>query len=146
MTGRLFVQQEGGGPRVVLLHGGALVGGKTPIPDELPSVLADGVRAVRAVRILPWEVELPLDELAAVPFPKLVISGNHHPAFEAVCDVLAERLGAQREWVSGAGHSIPHAGAAFNQTLEAFLTQTHARQGVGGLPRDSYVPYCHDAR
>ena len=35
---------------------------------------------------------IPLDELAAAPFPKLVISGGHNAAFDAVCDVLEERL------------------------------------------------------
>jgi hypothetical protein len=98
-----------------------LVGGTAVIPDELPALLADGVRALRAARMLPWEVELPIEELAATPFPKLVISGNHHPAFEAVCDILAERLGAQRKWAAGHGHSIPHTGTTFNETLEAFL-------------------------
>lgn len=104
-----------------------MVGGTAVIPDELPPALADGARAVRAARTLPWEVELPIQELAAAAFPKLVISGNHHPAFEAVADVLAERLGAQRRWVTGHGHSIPHAGTTFNDTLEAFLQSATAR-------------------
>ena len=36
----------------------------------------------------PWEAGIPLDALAAAPFPKLVVSGAHHPAFDAICDVL----------------------------------------------------------
>ena len=40
----------------------------------------------------PWEAEIPLDALAAAPFPKLVVSGNHHPAFDAICDVLESEL------------------------------------------------------
>ena len=39
----------------------------------------------------PWEAEIPLDALAAAPFPKLVVSGAHHPAFDAICDVLEQR-------------------------------------------------------
>ena len=40
----------------------------------------------------PVEAVIPLDELAAAPFPKLVISGGHSAAFDAVCDVLEARL------------------------------------------------------
>jgi hypothetical protein len=54
-----------------------------------------GVRAIRAIRRRPWEGELPVDRLTAAPFPKLVISGRHSPAFEAVC--VALRLQAQRK-------------------------------------------------
>jgi len=54
-------------------------------------------------------------------FPKLVISGNHSPAFEAVCDALTARLRARRAHVTGAGHATPGTGHAFNDTLEAFI-------------------------
>ena len=69
----------------------------------------------------PWESELPLDALAAAPFPKLVISGRHSPVFERVCDVLAERIGAERGTASGRGHSIPVVGEPYNALLEDFL-------------------------
>jgi pimeloyl-ACP methyl ester carboxylesterase len=98
------------------------------LPDELPPPLLAGTRAVRGIRRLPWRVELPLEEVAAAPFPKLVISGDHSPAFEAVCDALAERLGARRAQVIGAGHTTPHAGPRFNETLEAFLRATTAQE------------------
>jgi pimeloyl-ACP methyl ester carboxylesterase len=91
------------------------------IPDRLPPSLAQGVRAIRAIRRRPWEGELPVDQLAAASFPKLVISGNHSPAFEAVCDALAGRLRAQRAYVTGAGHATPGTGNAFNDTLAAFI-------------------------
>lgn len=96
-------------------------GEQAPVPPALPPPLAAGVRAVRRIHRLPWQLELPVREVAAAPFPKLVISGDHHPAFEAVCDALADGLGAGRAHVSGAGHTTPHAGAAFNERLEAFL-------------------------
>ena len=70
----------------------------------------------------PWEAEIPLDALAAAPFPKLVISGAHHAAFDAICDVLEERLGAERAVLPGAGHSIPRA-PGFNERLTEFLTR-----------------------
>jgi pimeloyl-ACP methyl ester carboxylesterase len=99
-----------------------IVGSNAQIGDEPPQALLDGIRAVRAYgEGTPWALRLPLDALAAAPFSKLVISGDHSPAFEAVCDALAERLGAERAHVTGAKHTTPHAGAAFNERLEAFL-------------------------
>jgi pimeloyl-ACP methyl ester carboxylesterase len=98
-----------------------IVGRSVVIPDPLPPPLAQGVRAIRAVRRRSWEGELPVGQLAATPFPKLVISGDHSPAFEAVCDALAVRLQAQRAHVTGAGHATPETGDAFNQALEAFI-------------------------
>jgi pimeloyl-ACP methyl ester carboxylesterase len=104
-----------------------IVGSDAPVPDQLPPALAAGVKAVRAVRRRPWEGELPLDELASATFPKLVISGDHSPVFEAVCDYVADRLHAERAHVPGARHITPHTGRAFNDTLEAFITgTTHA--------------------
>ena len=99
----------------------AIVGRDVVIPDQLPPPLAQGVRAIRAVRRRPWQGELPVGQLAAASFPKLVISGNHSPAFEAVCDALAARLRAQRAHVTGAGHATPETGDAFNETLQAFI-------------------------
>ena len=109
------------GDDVELLRGFVeLVGSNAVIPDELPPPLAAGARAVRAIRRVPWEIALALEELAAAKFPKLVISGDHSAAFEAVCDSLAERIGAERAHVRGTRHTTPHAGAGFNRALEAF--------------------------
>ena len=55
----------------------AIVGRDVVVPDQLPPPLAQGVRAIRAVRRRPWEGELPVDQLAAALIPKLVISGDH---------------------------------------------------------------------
>jgi hypothetical protein len=68
-----------------------------------------------------WEADVPLDALAQAPFRTLVLSGGHSPAFEAVCDTIAQRLGAQRDVIAGRGHTIPSTGAAYNARLEAFL-------------------------
>jgi hypothetical protein len=51
----------------------------------------------------------------------LVISGGHSPAFEAVCDALAEALPAERAVIPGRGHTIPSTGAPYNERLESFL-------------------------
>lgn len=70
----------------------------------------------------PWEAEIALAQLASAPFPKLVVSGAHSAAFDAVCDVLERDLGARRAVIPGAGHSVPRTGEAFNQQLDQFLT------------------------
>jgi hypothetical protein len=70
----------------------------------------------------PWEADVPLDALAAASFPKLVISGDHSPAFEVLCDVIAARIGARREVIRGRAHTIPATGAPYNGLLEAFLS------------------------
>jgi pimeloyl-ACP methyl ester carboxylesterase len=96
-----------------------LVGSNTKLPDPLPPDLEQGARALMVERP-PWEAEIPLDELAAAPFPKLVVSGAHNPAFDAVCDVLEERLEAAGAVLPGAGHSLPRA-PGYPERLEAFL-------------------------
>jgi pimeloyl-ACP methyl ester carboxylesterase len=114
---------DAGGDEARWLRGFAqIIGSDAPVPDQLPPALMAGVKAVRAVRRRPWEGKLPLDELARAAFPKLVISGDHSPVFEALCDHLADRLHAERAHVPGARHVTPHTGRAFNDTLEAFIT------------------------
>jgi pimeloyl-ACP methyl ester carboxylesterase len=94
-------------------------------PDELPDWLEHGARLAAHERA-PWEAEIPFELLRAAPFPKLVISGGHSPAFEAVCDVLADRIGAERAIIAGRAHTIPTTGAAYNSRLHAFLTRAEA--------------------
>ena len=69
----------------------------------------------------PWEAAIPLDELAAAPFPTLAVSGAHSAAFDAVCDVLEQRIGATRAVLPGAGHSPQRLGKPFNELLTAFI-------------------------
>jgi pimeloyl-ACP methyl ester carboxylesterase len=96
-----------------------IVGVDTEVSDPMPPELAAMTRAAMVERP-PWEAEIPFEELRSAPFRKLVISGAHHPAFDAVCDVLSERLGAERVVLAGKGHGIPRA-PGFNETLGAFL-------------------------
>ena len=100
-----------------------IVGSGITLPDPLPPALEQGARAAMAERP-PWEAQIPLGELAATPFPKLVLSGAHSAAFDAVCDVLEQRLGAQRSVLPGAGHSLPRA-PGYVARLEAFLSSTN---------------------
>lgn len=106
--------------RAVLAGFLGLVGSNLKLPEVLPPDLERGARLLRVERY-PWEADVPLAALAAAAFPKLVVSGGHHAAFDAVCDVLERRLGAERTVITGAGHSVQRAGAPFNEHLEAFL-------------------------
>lgn len=89
-------------------------------PENLPSELLDSalplVQLARRGRHA-WDAELPLAELASAAFPKLVVSGGHHPGFEAICDDLAERIGASRRVIEGAGHEIQFTGEPLNDAL-----------------------------
>jgi len=90
-------------------------------PDELPDWLERGARLVASERPS-WEADVPLAALTAVPFPKLVISGGHSPAFEAVCDAVADGIGAHREVIAGRGHTIPSTGEPYNDCLTGFMS------------------------
>lgn len=106
-------------PRVFVEGFLALVGTKAQLPDPLPPELEQSIRATMAERP-PWEADILLEELAATDFPKLAISGAHHEAFDAVCDVLEQRLPAQRAVLPGAGHGITRA-PGYVELLAAFL-------------------------
>ena len=90
--------------------------------DALSQELLDA--AVPLVPVLrqgrpPWDPALPLTELASARFAKLVVSGGHSEALDAICDDVAERIGASRMVVKGAGHEIQFAGAPLNEALLA---------------------------
>jgi pimeloyl-ACP methyl ester carboxylesterase len=89
-------------------------------PGELSPALLQGARTLIVERH-PWEADIPLDALAAARFPKLVVSGAHSEPFDIVCDVLEERLGAERAVLPGAGHSVQRLGPPFNDLLAAFV-------------------------
>jgi pimeloyl-ACP methyl ester carboxylesterase len=97
----------------------ALVGSSIPAGDFTPELL-QGARTLMVERP-PSEAVIPFDELARAPFPKLVVSGGHSAAFDAVCDVLEERLGAERAILPGAGHSVQRLGEPFNELLTSFV-------------------------
>jgi len=97
-------------------------------PTPLSDRLAQGARTLIVERG-PWEAEIPFEELAAAPFPTLVVSGAHHAAFDAVCDVLVARLGAERLVLPGYGHTVQQH-PEFNERLAAFVLRAEA-QAVG---------------
>lgn len=109
---------------------GFLTAVNAPIPSgAFSSALIQGARTLMVERY-PWRAEIPLDELAATPFPKLVVSGGHSEAFDAVCDVLEERLGAERAVLPGAGHSVQRLGEPFNERLAAFVERADGVDGT----------------
>jgi pimeloyl-ACP methyl ester carboxylesterase len=93
----------------------------------------DRVAAVTTAREPPpFEAQVPVDFLAAAPFPKLVVSGEWDTApptaraiagraLQVVCDVLEERLGAEQTRFAGTAHNPQLLGKPFNDRLRAFL-------------------------
>jgi pimeloyl-ACP methyl ester carboxylesterase len=115
----------------------AAVGSSLPSGKPTPALL-QGARTLMVERY-PWTAEPPLDALARAPFPKLVVSGGHSAAFDAVCDVLEKRLGAERAVLPGAGHSVQRLGAPFNELLAAFVRRSSAAdlRAAGDASTDS---------
>ena len=91
-------------------------------PDALsPELIASAVALAPVLRHARpmWEPGLPLNALSSARFPKLVVAGGHSSGFDAICDDLAERIGASRLVVAGAGHEIQFTGAPINEALLA---------------------------
>ena len=64
-----------------------------------------------------WHSNAPdMAPVALASFPKWVVSGGWHPAFETTCDVLADQIDAARSMIKGHGHSPQDAdeGRPFN--------------------------------
>jgi pimeloyl-ACP methyl ester carboxylesterase len=110
-------------PRAFLSGFYALVGRRRELPDPLPPELEQGARAL-IVQRGPWEAEPPLSALAASSYPKLVVSGGWSPIFEKVCNLVAERLAAERRVLPGAGHNVQQV-SDFNDALLRFLIGEH---------------------
>jgi pimeloyl-ACP methyl ester carboxylesterase len=98
------------------------------LPPEVRAVLVALTPVCRRGRRF-WESEVPFAKLASGEFPKLVVSGAHSAGFDAICDDLAERIGAARRVVEGAGHEIQFAGPPINEALLA-LWRSVARRPV----------------
>ncbi len=86
------------------------------LPPELLTAAVALVPVFRSGRPFS-EAQPPLAELAAAPFPKLVVSGGHHAGFDAMCQDLAAAIGGSWAVVEGAGHEIQFTGAPLNTML-----------------------------
>jgi pimeloyl-ACP methyl ester carboxylesterase len=84
--------------------------------DEVTRGRLDAARRERP----PWEARPDLRPIAKAGFPKLVISGAWHPAFDATCDFVQHGIGAQRVVLPG-GHGAQHRAGA-NQHLVSLWT------------------------
>lgn len=105
------------------------VGSDWDPPSPLPPELEQGVQALQRERG-PWEAEIPLAELAALHVATLVVSGAHHPAYEAICDVLEHELHAERVVIPGYGHN-PQLSPAFTDALRDFVARAALRTRPG---------------
>jgi pimeloyl-ACP methyl ester carboxylesterase len=97
-----------------------IAGAPVPAAGPLPEEVQRGVRRAYGGRP-PSEAHPPLEVLREAGVPSLVASGDHHPAIEAMCDAVADALGAQRAICSGAGHFVA-AAPSFADRLERFLS------------------------
>lgn len=111
-------------PDAFLRHFLGAVGSKWSPPSPLPPPLEQAAQALRSERG-PWEAEIPVEALRAAPFPKLVVSGAHHAAFDCICDALERDLDAERVVLPGAGHAV-QAAPGFNAALTDFLERAEA--------------------
>ena len=93
-----------------------------PVPDAgpLPEEVVRGVRRAAGSRP-PTEAHPELELLRHAGISSLVVSGDHHPAIERMCDAVATALGARRLICPGAGHFVA-AAPGFADQLEQFLT------------------------
>jgi pimeloyl-ACP methyl ester carboxylesterase len=98
-------------------------------PDQFPpEMLAAAVPLVPVFRNgRPfYDAQLPLDTLREAPFPKLVVSGGHHPGFEGMCRELAVAIGAEHRVIEGAGHEIQFTGEPVNGAMRSLWTRARA--------------------
>jgi len=106
------------------------LGQTLPEPVHLSSQHRKGIEATMG-EPEPWNVSLPLDVLAALSIPKLVVSGDWHPAFMTTADILAQRLHAERLLIQGAGHGAQGSGKPFNDRLEAMIKGMREKSTTG---------------
>jgi pimeloyl-ACP methyl ester carboxylesterase len=101
-----------------------MVGSTFDPPSPLTPDLLQGAQTL-IVQRGPWEAVIPLATLVAAPFPKLVVSGAHSPAFDTICDRLERELRAERAVLSGYGHSVARH-PDFNAVLADFVERASA--------------------
>lgn len=111
--------------REFFLSFASIVGATPHLPEILPPQVEASIDASR-VEPAPWEADIRLDLLQAAHRPTLVVSGDHSAAFDAVCDLIADQLSAERAVVAGREHSAQRTGEPFNARLESFLRRAGA--------------------
>jgi pimeloyl-ACP methyl ester carboxylesterase len=94
--------------------------GAGPLPPDIEAE----IRLARGGRP-PGEADPDLEAIGRAGIPVLVVSGDHLPAIETLCDRLAEAIGGERAVIGGHGHAIPRADG-FNDRLDAFWAGAEA--------------------
>jgi pimeloyl-ACP methyl ester carboxylesterase len=89
-----------------------------PAAGPLPADVESELRLARGGR-RPGEAHPDLDAIRRGAVPVAVVSGDHLPAIERLCDRLAAALDGERAVFAGHGHAIPRA-EGFNEWLEEF--------------------------
>jgi len=105
-------------PETFLLNFMRVLGQRIPEPVRLFPQQRKGVEAMMH-EPEPWTVHLPLEALADLACPKLVVSGDWHPAFVMTANRLASCIRAERLVIKGAGHATQSTGQAFDERLKA---------------------------
>jgi pimeloyl-ACP methyl ester carboxylesterase len=77
----------------------------------------------------PGDASLDLTAVAAAAIPTLVVTGDWHPALDAIADELVRVLGAERAVISGARHAVQLTGEPFNRRLREFSQATERDRG-----------------
>jgi pimeloyl-ACP methyl ester carboxylesterase len=90
----------------------------------LPAEVEADMRIARGGRP-PGEAAPDLAAIREAGIPVLVVSGDHLPAIERLCDRLAEELAGERAVLGGRGHAIPRVDG-FNACLEEFWSKAEA--------------------
>jgi pimeloyl-ACP methyl ester carboxylesterase len=126
----LYASGQGLAPETFLRTFLTAVGSDFDPPSPLPPALEQGARAL-ALERGPWEADIPLETLAAMRVPVLVVSGAHHPAFDAICDVLERELRAERIVIPGHGHN-PQLSPLFTEALLDFVERAADRRRPPG--------------
>jgi pimeloyl-ACP methyl ester carboxylesterase len=106
------------------------------LPPDVAAALVPLTPLVRRGRPI-WQTELPLAELAAARFPKLIVSGGHSAGFEAICDDLAAQIGASRAVIEGAGHEIQFTGPPLNEALVTLWRRAAERNRLSDREDDT---------
>jgi pimeloyl-ACP methyl ester carboxylesterase len=88
----------------------------TTLPEPLPPSVLRFAERLPVFR-WPMEADIPIEKLAAAAYPKLVVTGGRHPAFEAIADALRDQIRARRVVIPG-GHATQNVGAPFNAEVE----------------------------
>ena len=115
----LYASGANDDPEVFLRRFLRAVGSRFDPPSPLPPELAQGAQALQVERG-PVGGRDPARGPSASSFPKLVVSGAHQPAFDAICDVLERELPAKRVVLPGYGH-VAQLDPAFNEALADFV-------------------------